>query len=269
MAEFLKPDFDFFERTKTFNPQKMNKAHFHDIHELYFLEKGTTTYFIGSELYFLEAGDMIFVPKGFFHKTDSEKSPTVERLLVIFDDDFADERFKPYINELKKRKHIRFPKKNIYKIKEIFQKIEKETKKQEKGFKEIQKLYLEELLVFISRYRLSENFKPFKENYSIMQNAAKYISENYNEDLSLDFLSKKYAMSPSHFSRQFKNITGICLIEYINISRITAAEKLLLNTNLPITKIATQCGFNDSNYFSAVFKKIKGITPKKYSMLYK
>lgn len=269
MATFLKHDFGFFERTKHIIPFKMYTAHFHDVHELYFLETGKTTYFIGSELYLLEAGDMIFVPKGTFHKTDSDESPAVERLLFMFDDDFAGADFSSYINELKTRKHVRFPKESIYKIKEVFQKIEKEIKKQEKGFEEMQRLYLREMLILISRYRVTQNVTQFKEYYAIIQDAAKYISENCNEELSLEHLSKKYAMSASHFSRQFKAVTGVCLNEYINISRITAAEKLLLNTNMPITKIATQCGFNDSNYFAAVFKKIKGITPKKYSMLYK
>jgi len=56
------------------------------------------------------------------------------------------------------------------------------------------------------------------------------------------------------------------LSEYINISRIAAAEKILKSGKYPITRVATECGFNDSNYFAAVFKKYKGITPKKYSI---
>ena len=56
------------------------------------------------------------------------------------------------------------------------------------------------------------------------------------------------------------------MIEYLNHIRITAAEKLLIQTDMPITRIAMECGFNDSNYFAAVFKKIKGITPKKFSL---
>ena len=151
-------------------------------------------------------------------------------------------------------------------MQEILKKIENEHNNREKDFYEMQKLYLRQMLVLISRYRITKTPVEFKEYYAIIQDAARYISENCNDDLSLQKLSKKYAMSPSHFSRQFKAVTGVCLNEYINISRITAAEKLLLNTNMPITKIAMECGFNDSNYFAAVFKKIKGITPKKYSI---
>lgn len=83
------------------------------------------------------------------------------------------------------------------------------------------------------------------------------------------YFQKKYALSRSHFSKLFKQVTGVGLNEYINITRITAAQNLLSKSNYSITEVASACGFNDSNYFAAVFKKIKGITPKKYSILNK
>ena len=76
-------------------------------------------------------------------------------------------------------------------------------------------------------------------------------------------------MTPNHLTKQFKKITDIGLNDYINITRVSAAEKLLRQTELSVTEIATMCGFNASNYFAAVFKKINGITPKKYSLLNK
>jgi len=133
----------------------------------------------------------------------------------------------------------------------------------------MQRLYLKQLLILISRFRLHNNTSNFSELFLIIQDSAKYISTNYSNDLSLKTLAKKYAMSPCYFSKQFKSITGVGLNEYINISRISAAERLLTDTNLPIIEVAAECGFNDSNYFAAVFKKIKGITPKKYSLLHK
>lgn len=132
----------------------------------------------------------------------------------------------------------------------------------------MQMLYFKQLLILISRYSLEVNHK---ENtlYTVAENISKYISENYQSDLSLDFLSERYSMSSSYLSRLFKNSTGIKLTEYINITRVTVAENLLLNTDYSITKIANECGFNDSNYFASVFKKIKGVTPKRFAMINK
>ena len=266
MAVYSDENIEFFDRRKRNRPLEMSDAHYHDKHEMYYLEKGHTEYFIESEIYLLEPGDLVFVPKGAFHRTDSEENHEVERLLLVFDDDFVSDEFMPYIDELRKNKHVRLPKEQAYRLKDIFQKIEYEDKKRGKDYYEMQKLYLRQLLILISRLRIKNNVTEFTQAYSIIQNAARYISENCNSDLSLDALSVKYAMSPSYFSKQFKTITGVGLNEYINISKIAYAEKLLLNTNWPITRIATECGFNDSNYFAAVFKKIKGITPKKYSL---
>ena len=100
MAIYMDEKIEFFDRKKRYKPLKMIDAHFHDKHELYYLAKGNTKYFIGSEIYLLEEGDMIFVPKGEFHKTDSEENNEVERFLFVFDDEFAGAESEQYINEL-------------------------------------------------------------------------------------------------------------------------------------------------------------------------
>lgn len=269
MAVYTKQNIDFFQRIKRNKPFKMPAAHFHDEHELYYLVKGSTKYFIENEIFLLNAGDMIFVPKGAFHQTDYKENYNTERILFAFDNEFADEDIKSYIDELTENKYIHFNIEHLYKIQDIIQKIENESKKQEKGFSDMQKLYLKQMLILISRYRIKQNNIKFSGPYLLIQSVAKYISENCSSDLSLSKIAKKYSISPNYLSKQFKKITGVGLSEYINISRITAAEKLLVSTNLPITRIATECGFNDSNYFAAVFKKIKGITPKKYSLINK
>ena len=99
----------------------------------------------------------------------------------------------------------------------------------------------------------------------LIHEISRFISLNYGEALSLDTLSRKFAMSTSHMSRRFKAVAGIGITEYITYVRILNAERLLKTTTLPITEVAAACGFNDSNYFSTVFKRIKGITPLKFS----
>lgn len=261
MATGKNENIPFFHRATYERPHKMLQAHFHDSHELYYLEKGRTRYFIGDEIFLLEPGDMVFVPKQIFHKTDTEDNADVRRLLFSFDDHFAGN-----VEELKKNKFIRVPPDKLYKLQSIFRQIEEEDKKKEVRYTEMQQLLFRQMLILISRYCSPQNKKPLGEAETLVQQIAKYISENYNADLSLDMLSKKFSVSPSHLSRMFKNVTGVGLSEYINICRITAAEKLLTGTDMTVTQVATECGFNDSNYFAAVFKKLKGITPKKYSI---
>ena len=269
MAVYSDEKIEFFNRASRDYNFKMPEYHFHNKHELYFLEKGKTQYFIGSEIYFLNAGDMIFIPTGEFHKTDIDQDNVTERLLLVFDDDFLGNEYKAYIEELHFDKLIRIATDKLYKIKELYKKIEDENNRRSDHYLEMEQLYLRQLLILIKRYRIKDTPLELNESHKLIQSCATYICENYNQDLNLDTLAQKYSLSRSYFSKLFKQITGVGLNEYINITRINAAQNLLLKSNSSITEIATLCGFNDSNYFSAVFKKIKGITPKKYSLLNK
>lgn len=256
------------ERIVYTSPTKMPNMDSHEKHELYYLERGKAKYFIENEIYQLEAGDMVFVPKGTFHRNNSEDGKGgVERLLFVFGDSFLGPDAEKYIEEMAQYKHIRVNKETLHKFKEIFAKIETEDKKRDPDYRELERLYLMELLILISRHRIKDAPTTLKPTHHIIQDAAKYISENYASELTLQSLSEIYAMSPGHFSKQFKKITGVGLNEYINIARISAAEQMLAKTNMPISAIARECGFNDSNYFAAVFKRLKGITPKKFSMI--
>lgn len=264
MAICTEEKIDFLQRDIRNNPQSMSDDHFHKKHELYYLLKGKTRYFVKNEIFTLEPGDMIFVPEGEFHRTVYEAGETVDRVLFIFDN--TDSVFSKYIDEMTKEKFITFPKDRSLEVNELIKKCINENESRQKGFEEMKNFLLGELLITISRYR-KRDFLPASSVCTVMENIAKYISANYNSNLSLEFLAKQFSISPNHLSKQFKKVTGVGLNEYINISRIVAAEKMLAKGNMSVTAIATECGFNNSNYFAAVFRKLKGITPKKYSLL--
>ncbi len=254
-----------FEKTKHPYMQNMPCMHYHDKHELYYLVEGSTKYFIEDELFILNPGDLIFIPKGTYHKTRSN----AERVLLSFDDEDLGGNMSEYVKELFKGRHIIIKSKHQNKIKEILYKIEKEETEKSKGFRDMQNLYIRELLILLSRHKTVNGREEFTPSHQLVQDVAKYITANYAEDLSLQKLSERFCITPNYLSKQFKKLTGVGLNDYINITRVSAAEKFLVTTDLSITEISMQCGFNDSNYFAAVFKKIKGITPKKYSLINK
>lgn len=265
MAIYSRENTCFFERKKHTVPMTMTHAHYHDTHELYFLEQGQTKYFIGNEIFMLEPGDMIFIPKFVFHKTDNGQHTNVERLRFSFDDEFIGTEYRRHLDFLKQKRFIRIPSENLPELKSIISLLESENEKKEGSYKEMKRLCFIQMLILISRY-CTTNTPDLSDSEQLVQSIATYISRNYGQPLNLDMLSHKYAVSHSHLSRLFKKVTGIGISEYINLTRITAAEKLLRCTKKSITLIASECGFGDSNYFAAVFKKYKGITPKRYAL---
>ena len=120
------------------------------------------------------------------------------------------------------------------------------------------------ILSYVCRHK--REFTPrVSESDRIVHDVSEYVSSHYGEDISLSSLSRKFSVSESHLSRKFKDVSGMGLNEYVTLVRVMNAERLLREGGATITSVAEQCGFNDSNYFSTVFKRIKGITPLKYA----
>ena len=100
-----------------------------------------------------------------------------------------------------------------------------------------------------------------------IERALQYIHENYCHNISLEEVAGICRVSPEHFSRTFSGETGFSFCRYINELRMKKAEAALRRgDNVSIAELAADCGFNDSNYFSLKFKKMYGISPKKFQL---
>lgn len=101
-------------------------------------------------------------------------------------------------------------------------------------------------------------------NSEVIKNAIQYITQNYNTPLTLEATAKQVHLNPSYFSTLFKQSCGSSFKEYLNYIRIEESKNLLTNTNYSIIDIAIAVGFENQSYFTKVFKKFTGLTPKQY-----
>jgi len=102
-------------------------------------------------------------------------------------------------------------------------------------------------------------------DYSLQtQKIITYINSDLTADLSLKAMSEWLNVNASYLSTLFKKEVGIPLTDFVNKQRIEHAKKLLIATDLPTKTIAQQCGIPDVYYFSRLFKKRTGVTPKLY-----
>lgn len=101
-----------------------------------------------------------------------------------------------------------------------------------------------------------------------IETIANAIIENYADpNFNIDSVYGEFDLSKDYIRRQFIKEKGISPLQFLNNTRINCAQKLLLSrniNNLKIYEIAERCGFNDQLYFSRVFKKIVGVSPKEY-----
>ena len=91
-----------------------------------------------------------------------------------------------------------------------------------------------------------------------------YIIEHSHKDISLDALGRKVDLSPIYISKMFKEKLGINYIDFLTECRIEKAKKLLSDPEKSLKEITFEVGYHEPNYFSKVFKKMCGVSPKDY-----
>lgn len=103
-----------------------------------------------------------------------------------------------------------------------------------------------------------------KHNY-VISRAEEYIKQNYcSPNITLISVADHVHMSPAHFSTVFSQTVGKSFIAYLTGLRIERAKELLTSGDMKLTDIALEIGYNEPNYFSHVFRKAEGMTPKEY-----
>ena len=98
-----------------------------------------------------------------------------------------------------------------------------------------------------------------------LERAVDYITENYNKDISLSDVAKYSFLSECYLSRRIKKILGIGFSEYVTKLRMEAAIGYLQSSNNKVVDVAAEVGYADYRYFSQVFKKYTGYSPREYT----
>lgn len=126
--------------------------------------------------------------------------------------------------------------------------------------------YLFEILISI----IKDTFKSVNDknnnNYISLnvRKAIKYVHDKYNDELTIDIVSKELNINKCYFCNIFKKETGITFSNFINKFRVEKSKQLLANSSFSILDVAISVGFNNQNYFAMAFKKELGMTPLQY-----
>lgn len=99
----------------------------------------------------------------------------------------------------------------------------------------------------------------------VVNSAIRYMEEHYMEELTLEEIAKYVGITPQHFSKTFKEETGINYIDWLTNLRIDVAKRLLIEGKNTIKEICYLSGYHDPNYFSRIFRKTVGVSPSSYA----
>lgn len=128
-----------------------------------------------------------------------------------------------------------------------------------------QKLYLDYGKRYVSQTGPGgENEKPAGEKTDVVEETACYVKAHLAEPLLVDELARRVYMNPEHLTRQFKKRYNKTLLEFITQERMTLAAEMLLHSDMSISMISARTGYPNYSYFTKIFKKYYGVTPREY-----
>jgi len=246
--------------------------HFHPEIELVYVNKGAGKRHIGNHLSYFNNSQLLLIGSnlphnGFTNRLTVHGSETV----VQFKPEFLGNQFFD-IPEMERvqllferaKKGILF---GVATKKKIGAKIEKLSEKE--GFKKI--LVLLEVLHTLSKaedYTILNAdgfaFETEPQDSAKIDIVYKHINDNFREHISLDDIAEKVSMTVPAFCRYFKKVTGKTFTKLVNEYRVVHATKLLAESQMSITDICYECGFNNFSHFNKLFKEFTGKSASKY-----
>lgn len=260
-----------------------NVLHKHDFLEITYVISGNGVHIVGDSKYEASKGDLFVinydVPHGFFSSGTDTQDTIVYNCAFMpefldsslfssihFQDITSSFLFKSlFPDDYKPSPDLRLHGTDFNEIGDLFSKMYSEYKLMKKGYSDIIRAYLIELVVRIFRYMEQSQTKSYSlQHKNLVDKALEHLKQNYNSDIKLDDLAIKSFVSKNYFSKLFKEVTGINFSDYIQKLRIDEACSLLKNTDYKISDIANQVGIKDMKSFYEVFKKITGETPGDY-----
>lgn len=240
----------------------LQSDHSHSFFEIFYLYSGECSFLLKDTVYRLSRGDLIFILPGELHHSIYYDGDTCEIVNVLFKTEHVNTE--PFSNPQSFMGSI--PDLYVEEFHNLLSKMFSEYSQIDKYSGYYMKCYLSELLLFLMRHSVMNEEDPeiLNSKDADILLATKYIYKNFRNPLTLDEVSSVASLSPTYFSKKFKQTTGMGFKEYLNFVRLKHAQAALLTTDNTITDIALEYGFNDSNYFKDLFKKVYGKSPREY-----
>lgn len=252
--------------------------HSHDGYEIYYFQKGVANYIIGDCVYPLSPGDLLIFNGQIPHHAKPSLEVSYIRSFINFLPSYINDSNVPELSEaiftLFNKPNgvlIRCEEVDRQEIERLFFQISSEYEQEVFGFELMIKSYFIQLLLRIYRKASLVDFvadhTTQKEQH--VQRILSIINQNFENELSLDDLSKMVHLNKHYMCHCFKEITGFTIHKYIAKRRIDEAKKLLRMSNKSVGDISEAIGVFSIAQFSRLFKQNVGVSPQLFRKMYR
>ena len=248
----------------------MPMPHTHSFYELYYVVSGQCEFIADDISYTMVPDSVYIISQNIPHQTIYTDDKVV-RFNIEFSENYLTNLITYFgykrLKDTLLNQHIQMPDYAHNPIENIARSMIEDNNSDDIYSDFSKRLAFEGLLVYIMRNRTTF-FDSISNGVAVTDESVKkalvYIENNYHHPINLANIAELNHLNPSYFSVKFKQITGRNFKDYITMVRISHSEKYLLETNKSITEISFLCGFENSNYYGDVFKKIHKVSPSEF-----
>lgn len=261
-------------RVDAWRPAELFSSHWHEQVELHYFVAGSGVVRCGGEHIDVNRGDLVLVNSNELHSGESTL-PNTSYYVLIFDVSLLQGSTAGTIDALFvqpiSQNQILFENRlgDDAEMHACVRRIIDEYERKRDGYVIAVKSQILWLVVLLLRGHVRRVMSNAEYSARLLtarryQQALDFIERNYSQSITLEQLARMSSVSPPHFCRQFKALTGKTLSDYVNAKRIDHAAKLLGSAAVNVSEAAAQCGFDDFNYFSRLFRRYKDMSPSQY-----
>lgn len=259
----------YFEYTKDF----AYSGEMHNFWELVYADKKNLLITAGAKEVELEAGQIYIHKPNEFHNIRCDGKRAANSVIISFDCDSpelfsvagqvltADEEERKCIGNVVKEANSAFS----TRLSDPYISVMEKAEDSDFCCEQLIRLNIEMLL--ISLIRSNKNKKPLaiKKNSTILAEITDYLSENVEKKVIFQDVVKKFNLSPSVLKKIFREQVGCGVMDYFTRLKIDRAKEMIREEKYNFTEISERLEFNNSQYFTTVFKRVSGMTPSEYA----
>jgi len=263
-------------------PENELPDHVQDWFELVYVYEGAGSFFIDHKFYDMEQGNVFVIPANTIHRAILEQHSSITVTAIFFHGglslkELQDEAYHSihlfHTAKQSSTYRIALNREQQLMIEQQLERIQEELVLQHIGYKSAALYTLQLILIMLSRtVQHSTPASDAVPTYTLaprwMEEILKQLDGNDSMGWNLAQLARMANVSSSHFSRVFKQLTGMNVTQYLMMKRIIAAKQLLTETDDKLSLIAEKCGFDSIPHFYRCFKSMTSYTPATYRHMY-
>ncbi|MGL5603341.1 MAG: HTH-type transcriptional activator RhaR [Silvania sp.] len=245
-------------------PQNVFAEHTHDFCELVLVWRGNGLHVLNDRPYRITRGDLFYIRAEDKHAYASVNDLVLQNVIYCPDrlrlnvdwganiPGFLDARANP---------HWRLGSNGMALVRPVIAQLEQESQKNDPHAFELSELLFAQLVLTLNRYRFATDGPAASGQEALLDKLITALAGSLNRSFVLEKFCEQEQCSERALRQQFRTQTGMTVNHYLRQLRICHAQYLLQHTEMMVSEVAMQCGFEDSNYFSVVFNREIGMTP--------